>query len=196
MNRPSEAPDFDVMLEPSEDSLLDEIFFNFPLLKSPGQKISGTLVDRTLSKDCVSVALLGKRSADAMGEIHPPDPEVYLNTSEPFCVCCVGLQGAGKSHTLSVLLENCLLSLPRSADRPLVRLQQPMAAMVLHYDDNISCVCEAIGLTDISPALLHCKQAHALPKENMTILVSPSYYLARKVSSSICRNSYLVNRFI
>ena len=204
VNLPSDASDSDLMQKQSEESLLHEIFFNQSLLKSPGQDVSVSLVGRSLCKKFASVALLGMRSVDATGEtageesdedsIHAPDSDVYLNTSEPFCVCCVGVQGGGKSHTLSVLLENCLLPLPGpSADRPVVRLQQPMTAMVLHYDVSTTSVCEATGLTDIRPALFQSKQAHALPKEKMTILVSPSYFLARRVFSSIFVFLLLVN---
>ena len=131
-----------------------------------------------------SVALLGTRSGDFIGKT-AGDAAVYLNTSEPFCVCCVGVQGGGKSHTLSVLLENCLLPLPGPLADPLVRLQKPMTAMVLHYDDNDTKVCQTTGLTAIHPSLSQSKLARALPKDKLTILVSPTNLKARRVFSSI-----------
>ena len=36
-------------------------------------------------------------------------PSVYLNTYDPFCFVTLGVQGSGKSHSLSVVLENCVL---------------------------------------------------------------------------------------
>ena len=38
--------------------------------------------------------------------------EVYLNTHEPFCFATVGVQGGGKSHTMSCILESCLVPFP------------------------------------------------------------------------------------
>jgi hypothetical protein len=76
-------------------------------------------------------ALLGRltgcvdRDADASGE-----SQVYLNTHEPFCIAAVGVQGAGKSHTLACVLEACLIPFP---EQGIIRLAAPMTALVLHY---------------------------------------------------------------
>jgi hypothetical protein len=37
---------------------------------------------------------------------------IFFNSTNPFCVVSVGQPGSGRSHTLSVLLENCLLTSP------------------------------------------------------------------------------------
>ncbi|KAE8312120.1 hypothetical protein BDV41DRAFT_539835 [Aspergillus transmontanensis] len=37
------------------------------------------------------------------------DPRLYLNVSHPFSTFICGSQGSGKSHTLSCILENCLI---------------------------------------------------------------------------------------
>jgi hypothetical protein len=98
------------------------------------------------------------------------------------------VQGAGKSHTLGVVLESCLLPCNQPADTPIVRLQQPMTALVLHYDQNITSMCEAAGL--LAPArkveqLLGMRVA--LPREKVVVLVSPSYYKQRhKFYGSLC----------
>jgi hypothetical protein len=68
---------------------------------------------------------------------------VYLNTHEPFCLATVGVQGAGKSHTLACTLESCLIPFP---EEDVVRLGVPMTALVLHYDQSVNSVCEATGL--------------------------------------------------
>ena len=70
---------------------------------------------------------------------------VYLNVNEPFCLVATGVQGSGKSHTVSVVLENCLLPFPVPYASPIVALHRPMAALVLHYDQSETNVCEATG---------------------------------------------------
>ena len=52
----------------------------------------------------------------------------------------------GKSHTTNVVLENCLLSCAMPSSAPLVQLRAPMSALVLHYDQLETNVCEATGL--------------------------------------------------
>lgn len=39
----------------------------------------------------------------------PRYDNLYLNTTEPFCAITVGVQGAGKSHTISTIVEACML---------------------------------------------------------------------------------------
>jgi hypothetical protein len=75
---------------------------------------------------------------------------VFLNTHEPFCAVTVGVQGAGKSHTMGVLLEACLLPpVPGTVDT-----HAPLACMVLHYDTNAAAVCEATGLIEPHAAVV------------------------------------------
>jgi hypothetical protein len=64
---------------------------------------------------------------------------VFLNTHEPFCMVTVGVQGGGKSHTLATVLEGCLIPFP---EHNLSRLEEPMTALVLHYDNCPSTRCE------------------------------------------------------
>ena len=72
------------------------------------------------------------------------DPRIFLNVNAPWSAFICGSQGAGKSHTLSCMLESCLLPSPVS------ELSKPLAAMVFHYDHftshNGSQVCEAAYL--------------------------------------------------
>ena len=107
---------------------------------------------------------------------------LYLNTHEPFCLCTVGVQGSGKSHTMGVVLESCLLPCDRPTDQPLVRLQRPMTALVLHFDQNVTSICEATGLIEPDPQLRRLQRGEspcALPRDRLVVLVSPSYYLQR-----------------
>lgn len=102
--------------------------------------------------------------------------EVYLNTHIPFCLAAIGVQGAGKSHTLGCILESCLLSDSTLQDSNVIRLHKPMTAMVLHYDQSTTSVCEAAGLLSPKNSSHNCNVA----KSKAVILVSPTYYKQRK----------------
>ncbi|KAI9339322.1 hypothetical protein BDR26DRAFT_388008 [Obelidium mucronatum] len=111
--------------------------------------------------------------------------EIYLNIHEPFCLVALGVQGSGKSHTMSVILENCLLptrhhNFKFQKDRDIVNLKEPMCALVLHFDQNPQSLCESTGL--INPARIAGEYTlPALPREKMTVLVSPSYFKQRRL---------------
>ncbi|KAK6499524.1 hypothetical protein TWF506_004154 [Arthrobotrys conoides] len=53
---------------------------------------------------------------------------VFLNTNTPFTTFICGLQGSGKSHSLSVIMENCLIQNPS-----LGVLHRPLAAVVFYF---------------------------------------------------------------
>ena len=107
---------------------------------------------------------------------------VYLNTSDPFCFVTVGVQGAGKSHTSSCVLESCLIPFQPGN---VVKLKSPMTCLVLHYDQNTSSICEAAGLLSPNPSIKTKMNSvghdvGAVPKDKSVILVSPAYYKQRK----------------
>jgi len=120
---------------------------------------------------------------DALGDHHQVGEGVYLNTHEPFCFVTVGVQGAGKSHTTSCVLESCLVPFETCN---IVKLSSPMTSLVLQYDHNPKSVCEAAGLLSPNPsfqaAMSHLEEnvAAAVPKSKAVILVSPTYYAQRK----------------
>ncbi|KAH7360826.1 hypothetical protein BKA65DRAFT_523720 [Rhexocercosporidium sp. MPI-PUGE-AT-0058] len=60
------------------------------------------------------------------------DPRIFFNISAPSSAFICGSQGSGKSHTLSCLLENCLLKSSVS------NLDSPLSGLVFHYDSFIS----------------------------------------------------------
>lgn len=109
--------------------------------------------------------LLGLRSAapqeagSASRDSYHPDNLVYANMQEPWSAFICGQQGAGKSYTLSCLLENALIS-----DRTMGPNPHPMSGVVFHYDkftsSHTSQVCEAAYL---------CSQGI-----KVQVLVSPS----------------------
>lgn len=74
-----------------------------------------------------------------------PDPRLFYNVSAPASVFICGSQGSGKSHTLSCLLENCLL--PSAANT----LPHPLTGVLFHYDefsaDSLTAPCEAAYLS-------------------------------------------------
>ncbi|KAI1482661.1 hypothetical protein F4774DRAFT_287726 [Daldinia eschscholtzii] len=103
--------------------------------------------------------LVGIRQDSA--DTHAPveDRLVLANINVPWSAFICGSQGAGKSHTLSCLLENALIP-----DNSAGRLPYPLAGMVMHYDKYTSHtstqVCEAAYLC-----------SSGIP---VTVLVSPS----------------------
>jgi hypothetical protein len=86
---------------------------------------------------------------------------VYANMNEPWSAFICGSQGGGKSHTLSCLLENCLLS-----DSPVGVLPNPLAGLVFHYDKFTSATT-----TQLCEAAYLCSSG--VP---VRVLVSPSNY--------------------
>ena len=114
---------------------------------------------------------------------------IYLNVHSPFCAVITGVQGSGKSHTMAVILENCLLPCNLPPGSPLTKLQQPLSALVLHYDRVDTNICEATGLAH--PSLLMEEWiaraggvAVGLPPppaiEKIVVLVSPTFYTQRR----------------
>ncbi|KAF1843780.1 uncharacterized protein K460DRAFT_288780 [Cucurbitaria berberidis CBS 394.84] len=81
-------------------------------------------------------------------EVEDKDPKpVLLNTNSPWSAFLCGSQGSGKSHTLSCMLENCLLDEPNIGKNP-----HPLAGLVFHYDRSRgSGVCEAAYLCTSVP---------------------------------------------
>ena len=78
-------------------------------------------------------------------ETQPEDNLIYSNVNAPWSAFICGSQGAGKSHTLSCLLENALLS-----DGQLEPNPNPLAGIVFHYDKHsgqgAGQICEAAYL--------------------------------------------------
>jgi len=107
---------------------------------------------------------------------------VYINTHSPFCFITVGVQGAGKSHTSSCILESCLVPFEPGN---VVKLKVPQTTLVVHYDQNTTSICEAAGLLSLNRNIKAKMNqvghtVGAIPKEKAVILVSPAFYLQRK----------------
>lgn len=95
------------------------------------------------------------------------DGRIFLNVNTPWSAFICGSQGSGKSHTLSCMLEDCLL--PSEVGK----LPSPLAGIVFHYDqftsDSGGQICEAAYLCSsgipvrvlVSPTnFFHMKQAY------------------------------------
>jgi hypothetical protein len=97
--------------------------------------------------------VLGNVQSDSETSNEP----VLLNTNSPWSAFLCGSQGSGKSHTLSCMLENCLLEEDTLGKNP-----NPLAGFVLYYDGSRgSGVCEA---------------AYLCSSVKTTVLVSASNY--------------------
>ncbi|KAI5817362.1 hypothetical protein BZA77DRAFT_292610 [Pyronema omphalodes] len=82
------------------------------------------------------------------------DGRVFLNGDAPLSAFICGVQGAGKSNSLAVMLENFLLSNPAINSLPV-----PLTGLVFHYDRHAPTACEAAYLCSDLP---------------VTVLVPPS----------------------
>ncbi|KAF2466608.1 uncharacterized protein BDR25DRAFT_236863 [Lindgomyces ingoldianus] len=100
-------------------------------------------------------AVLGHVTEDVKG-VHKP---VLLNTNSPWSAFLCGSQGSGKSHTLSCMLENCILS-DTAQIKKIGKNPKPLAGLVFHYDR-----CEGSGV---------CEAAYLCSEIPTTVLVSPS----------------------
>lgn len=60
------------------------------------------------------------------------DSRIFYNVASPSSIFICGQQGSGKSHTLSCLLEGCLMP------SKLGRLPHPLTGIVFHYDTFVS----------------------------------------------------------
>jgi energy-coupling factor transporter ATP-binding protein EcfA2 len=104
---------------------------------------------------------------NATGPSRPADPRLFFNISAPSSAFICGSQGSGKSHTLSCLLENCLMKSDVS------KLDNPLAGLVFHYDSFTS---------DVKGT--PCEAAHIStnPNVKVRVLVSPTNLQTMKVS--------------
>ncbi|KFY67437.1 hypothetical protein V496_01628 [Pseudogymnoascus sp. VKM F-4515 (FW-2607)] len=99
--------------------------------------------------------------SEGPGHKYVQDPRIFFNVAAPSSTFICGSQGSGKSHTLSCLLENCLISSDAN------RLPRPLTGLVFHYDTFI---CDAGG----SP----CEAAFLSsdPKIKVRVLCSPTNF--------------------
>jgi hypothetical protein len=102
------------------------------------------------------------------------DPRVFCNVAAPLSVFICGSQGSGKSHTLSVFLENYLVQSVTN------QLPRPLTGIVFYYDSLTSefsgSPCEASYLSsnpNISVRVL-CSRTNISNIKVSTTPISPS----------------------
>ena len=105
-------------------------------------------------------------------EAEDSDSKLYLNTNVPFSMFICGVQGSGKSHTTSCVLENALIP-----SRHLGKLPSPLSALVFSYAQFSG---DGIGFT-VSEAAFLASPDQRLPGgahvKRVHVLVSPSNFV-------------------
>jgi hypothetical protein len=158
------------------------VFAHFYGSDELSEKTSATrkvLLDETsyMSRDNVRGGYFGrvKCSKSYVGKQH-----CFVDVAEPFSLVCVGRQGAGKTHTLNVILESCMGSFPQPVEAPVIGLKMPMCGLVLRLGSCADYVCEALGLYALSPQLKDLGVAPFQESQQITVLVSPNNRLQRR----------------
>lgn len=106
------------------------------------------------------------------GEAKDIRSKLFMNTNVPFSMFLCGVQGSGKSHTTSCILENYLIP-----SKHLGKLQNPLSALVFsygHFNGNGTgfSISEAAFLGSSGAKILDA--AHV---KKVQVLVSPSNYV-------------------
>lgn len=106
----------------------------------------------------------------------PKDEAIFYNVSTPSSVFICGSQGSGKSHTLSCILENCLIKSSRIGN-----LSKPLTGLVFHFDTFSSRFGGGI-----------CEAAHLASDKNVKVrvLCSPSNITTIKVATPSYASKY------
>lgn len=122
------------LLRPDDTGAVPEMR-NTPIFSATVRNNINEISGSTESTPFTQYGLLAGISRDRHGEVtvydeqrRASDPRLFYNVATPSSVFICGSQGSGKSHTLSCLLENCLL--PSDANV----LPRPLTGVVFHYD--------------------------------------------------------------
>ncbi|KAI1839320.1 hypothetical protein JX266_014469, partial [Neoarthrinium moseri] len=91
-------------------------------------------------------ALLAGDVESMQDDASSQDPRIFYNVAVPSSMFICGSQGSGKSHSLSCVLESCLIT-----STQLGRLPHPLTGIVFHFNPYISDAggspCEAAYLS-------------------------------------------------
>ncbi|KAG8664849.1 hypothetical protein FPOAC2_10321 [Fusarium poae] len=79
-----------------------------------------------------NISRLGGSSSRSASSVEQLKSRLFYNVAAPASTFICGSQGSGKSHTLSTILENCLISSKAN------QLPHPLAGLVFHYDTFVS----------------------------------------------------------
>ncbi|KAH6670554.1 hypothetical protein B0J14DRAFT_485308, partial [Halenospora varia] len=129
---------------------------------------SGDILGRKEKDLLPQYGLLGGYNQTASDTVNAS--QLFLNTNIPFSAFVCGVQGSGKSHTSTCMLENCLIPKPI-----LGILRKPLSALVFNFSEYTSRSnfrpSEAAFLAIASQDFEH------LPTPKVKVLVSPSNFL-------------------
>ncbi|EIW61790.1 uncharacterized protein TRAVEDRAFT_44610 [Trametes versicolor FP-101664 SS1] len=133
------------------DSSLDDVageheIITAPLLARDAYVAAGMQQKQSQYGVFGSLTAIRERSASYA----PHDPRLYVNTNAPFSAIVCGVQGSGKSHTVSVLLENMLVT----GHEAIGISHKALSGLVLHFGEGGtgSRPCEAawLGQSDVN----------------------------------------------
>lgn len=115
---------------------IDEIS-NAPIFTMPVLEYAKSFEEGDRTTPFTHYGLLGGNKAilnrdQSATSDHKNDPRIFFNVAAPSSTFICGSQGSGKSHTLSCLLENCLIQSEAGV------LPTPLTGLVFHYDSFIS----------------------------------------------------------
>ncbi|KAI1118026.1 hypothetical protein F5Y14DRAFT_400866 [Nemania sp. NC0429] len=135
-------------LKPTVRSALGELesapLFTRPVLRHAREMHKSGGHGHTTDKPFSQHGLLGS-CGDISINPSSGDPRLFYNVSAPSSAFICGSQGSGKSHTLSCMLENCLIK-TQVSDLP-----RPLTGLLFHYDTFVSDIstapCEAAYLS-------------------------------------------------
>ncbi|ETW84550.1 hypothetical protein HETIRDRAFT_473230 [Heterobasidion irregulare TC 32-1] len=165
------AVDFDLK---DESLLLNNLSFNTDSGESETHELRTAPIftreaylEANLGKNVLQYGVLGTIMSirSPSGAQSPPtDRRLYVNTNAPFSAVVCGVQGSGKSHTVSVLLESMFIpNCPATGE-----LKKPLSGLVLHFGEtgSSSRPCEV--------AFLGASQYRGVQPPDIRVYVSPS----------------------
>lgn len=133
--------------------------------------VSANIVEETDEKILPQYGLLGSFHPDSCLQLKSPrDDRIFVNTNIPFSAFICGVQGSGKSHTTSCLLENCLIP-----SLMLGHLQKPLSALVFHFSEFTSRTSHNPSEASFL-SMAHCDFPDHPTASHTSVMVPPSNY--------------------
>ncbi|KAK8104009.1 uncharacterized protein PG998_011042 [Apiospora kogelbergensis] len=114
---------------PEDDDMMG--IMSAPMFTKPVLEHARSIRQDSKSTPFPQYAFLAGSSEEGLGP-GTKDPRIFYNVASPSSTFICGQQGSGKSHTLSCLLEGCLVP------SKLGRLPHPLTGIVFHYDTFVS----------------------------------------------------------
>ena len=186
------AAQMDLLRSETKDDYDTELY-TAPIFTATARNANLNLAPSTNGKESIRegpFSQFGLIAGDiSSGTSGSQDNRLFQNVSSPSSTFICGSQGSGKSHTLSCLLENCLIPCAATV------LPRPLTALVFHYDTFVSdtggAPCEAAYLSshpDISVRVL------CAPTNRIQIKVSHVFGENKPPSSDHCSASMITFR--